>query len=383
MSFIHLDNLTKTYDNGVIGIKNLNLKIEKEEFIVLLGPSGCGKSTLLRLIAGLEQPSSGDIIIDAKSMEGIPPKSRNVAMVFQEYALYPHLTVRGNLAFPLKMRGYKRSEINSAVEETASLVGLSELLDRKPKHLSGGQRQRVALGRALIRKPKLFLFDEPLSNLDFNLRINLRREIAQLHRKTKITTVYVTHDQQEAMALGDKIGLLNGGEIIQYDEPMGLFEKPLNLFAASFIGNPKINLLEATADSDSVLTLKSVKYGTSSFKLKNFKLLPNSKYLLGIRAHHIKVSEKLEVADDGTISIPGELNRIENQGENLLVEFLLGDKIVFVKIFDTAYPFEGHSYYLNFDLSRALLFDAESGERVFPRRFDKHLPNFSGSDIIP
>ncbi len=245
MAELRLDNISKIYPGGVIGCKEINLKIEDREFCVLVGPSGCGKSTTLRTIAGLEEITSGHLYIGGRKVNSVPPKDRDIAMVFQNYALYPHMKVAENMAFGLKLRKYPKSEIEKRVMEAADILGIRALLDRRPKQLSGGQRQRVALGRAIVRKPKVFLFDEPLSNLDAKLRVQMRVEIKKLHSRLQATMVYVTHDQVEAMTMGDKIVVMKEGYIQQVEEPITLYEKPANSFVATFIGSPAMNMLEA------------------------------------------------------------------------------------------------------------------------------------------
>ena len=243
MSNVILKNIRKTYDNNKTVINNVNLEIKDKEFVVLVGASGCGKSTLLRMIAGLEDITSGEIFIGDKKVNDIPPKDRDIAFVFQSYALYPHMTVRENIAFGLKMRKVPKSEIDKKVKEAADILNLGEYLDRKPKQLSGGQRQRVALGRAIVRNPKVFLMDEPLSNLDAKLRVQMRSEIKKLHQKLQTTFIYVTHDQTEALTMGDRIVILNNGDIQQIDTPDMIYNRPKNIFVAGFIGSPQMNFI--------------------------------------------------------------------------------------------------------------------------------------------
>jgi multiple sugar transport system ATP-binding protein len=245
MSGIRLDEVTKVYGNGVVAVDAVDLEIGEGEFVVLVGPSGCGKSTLLRMIAGLEDVTEGAISIDNVDVTDKPPQKRDIAMVFQNYALYPHMTVRENLAYGLRLRKLPKAEWKRRVEETARTLGLDELLDRKPSALSGGQRQRVAMGRAIVREPKAFLMDEPLSNLDAKLRVSMRAEIAKLHERLGVTTVYVTHDQVEAMTLGQRVAVLRDGILQQVDTPQNLFHHPTNLFVAAFIGSPSMNLVDA------------------------------------------------------------------------------------------------------------------------------------------
>jgi multiple sugar transport system ATP-binding protein len=252
MSGIRLDGVTKIYPNGVRAVDRVSLEIETGEFVVLVGPSGCGKSTLLRMIAGLEDVSMGDIYIGDTDVTDKPPQQRDIAMVFQNYALYPHMTVRDNLAYGLKLRKIPKAEWLQKVDEVAKTLGLDELLNRKPAALSGGQRQRVAMGRAIVREPKAFLMDEPLSNLDAKLRVTMRAELAKLHDRLGVTTVYVTHDQVEAMTLGQRVAVLRDGLLQQVDTPHTLFHTPANLFVAAFIGSPSMNLVDAEIDGDAV-----------------------------------------------------------------------------------------------------------------------------------
>ena len=245
MASLSLTNVCKVYPNGFEAVKDFNLEVEDQEFIIFVGPSGCGKSTTLRMIAGLEEISSGELKIDGRVVNDVEPKDRDIAMVFQNYALYPHMTVFDNMAFGLKLRKVPKDEIKKKVEEAAKILDLEKLLDRKPKALSGGQRQRVAMGRAIVRNPKVFLMDEPLSNLDAKLRVQMRSEIASLHNRLKATIIYVTHDQTEAMTLGTRIVVLKDGVIMQVDSPQKLYNEPNNLFVAGFIGSPQMNFIDA------------------------------------------------------------------------------------------------------------------------------------------
>ncbi len=244
MASIRLDNIVKRYDNGHVAVRDANLQIADGEFLVLVGPSGCGKSTMLRMVAGLEEISEGDIYIGDRRVNDVEPGNRDIAMVFQNYALYPHMTVRDNMSFGLRMRRTGKEEIRKRVGEAAEILSIESLLDRRPRQLSGGQRQRVAVGRAIVRKPAAFLFDEPLSNLDAKLRVQMRKELAQLHHRLKTTTIYVTHDQIEAMTLGERIVVMNDGVIQQVATPLELYESPANQFVASFIGSPSMNMIE-------------------------------------------------------------------------------------------------------------------------------------------
>jgi multiple sugar transport system ATP-binding protein len=250
MAQIELEHLTKVFAGGTVAVDDVNLRVEDGEFMVLVGPSGCGKSTLLRMIAGLEDVTDGHIRVGGRDVTDLAPRRRDVAMVFQSYALYPHMSVRQNIGYGLKVRKTPKAETKRRVEEVAALLGLDELLDRRPAQLSGGQRQRVAMGRAIVREPQAFLMDEPLSNLDAKLRVGVRASLAQLHARLGVTTVYVTHDQVEAMTLGQRVAVMRDGRILQVDEPQTLYRQPVDLFVAAFIGTPAMNLVEARIDGE-------------------------------------------------------------------------------------------------------------------------------------
>ena len=250
MAEVVLKNVYKEYDSGNMAVKDINIEIKDKEFAILVGPSGCGKTTTLRMIAGLEDITAGELYIGNRKVNDLPPKDRDIAMVFQNYALYPHMSVYDNMAFGLKLRKYSKNEINQRVDEAAKILGLEDYLDRKPKALSGGQRQRVALGRALVRKPRVFLFDEPLSNLDAKLRVQMRTEISKLHRKLEATMIYVTHDQTEAMTMGEKIIVMKDGLVQQIDTPLNIYNFPSNKFVAGFIGSPSMNFIEGKLIND-------------------------------------------------------------------------------------------------------------------------------------
>src|SRR5256885_7769937 len=248
MAGITFDDVTKTYDDGYRAVSDLNLDVQDGEFVVLVGPSGCGKTTALRMIAGLEEISDGQIRIGERVVNNLPPGARDIAMVFQNYALYPHMTVAENIGFALRMRKVKKDEARKKIAETAKIIGLTDHLDRKPRQLSGGQRQRVAMGRAIVREPQVFLMDEPLSNLDAKLRVQMRAEISRIQRQLNVTTVYVTHDQIEAMTMGDRVAVMRRGVLQQFDHPQRLYEQPGNMFVASFIGSPAMNMLEGSVE---------------------------------------------------------------------------------------------------------------------------------------
>ena len=283
MSNVILKNVKKIYDKKIV-INNVDLEIKDKEFVVLVGASGCGKSTILRMIAGLEEITSGEILIGDKKVNDIPPKDRDIAFVFQSYALYPHMTVRENIAFGLKMRKVDKKTIEKKVQEAAEILDLTEYLDRKPKQLSGGQRQRVALGRAIVRNPKVFLMDEPLSNLDAKLRVQMRSEIKKLHEKLQTTFIYVTHDQTEALTMGDRIAVIDKGIIQQVDTPYNTYNNPSNTFVGGFLGSPSMNFIPSDIIND------EISINNSSFKLNPLqaeKLKNKKSVLLGIRAESL------------------------------------------------------------------------------------------------
>ncbi|HZA11761.1 sn-glycerol-3-phosphate ABC transporter ATP-binding protein UgpC, partial [Mycobacterium sp.] len=295
MAEIVLDRVTKSYPDGATAVKDLSVTIADGEFIILVGPSGCGKSTTLNMIAGLEEISSGELLIGGERVNEKAPKDRDIAMVFQSYALYPHMTVRQNIAFPLTLAKMKKAEIAEKVEETAKTLDLTELLDRKPAQLSGGQRQRVAMGRAIVRNPKAFLMDEPLSNLDAKLRVQMRSEIARLQQRLGTTTVYVTHDQTEAMTLGDRVVVLRAGVAQQIDTPQELYDKPVNLFVAGFIGSPAMNFFPATLTPTGV----SLAFGEVTLTQDVLDTIaqhpkPNN-VIVGIRPEHLADAALIDV----------------------------------------------------------------------------------------
>ena len=277
MAEIVLDNVSKTFSGGVVAVDGVSLTIGSGEFLVLVGPSGCGKSTLLRMIAGLEEVTAGTISIGEQDVTGLPPRARDIAMVFQSYALYPHMTVRQNLGYGLKVRKTPKHEIAERVSRAAQLLGLDQLLDRRPAALSGGQRQRVAMGRAIVREPKAFLMDEPLSNLDAKLRVSMRAQLAALHGRLATTTIYVTHDQIEAMTLGQRVAVMRDGRIQQVDTPQALYARPANLYVAAFIGSPAMNLVEAE------IAAGRLHFGGHMIQLPEVGSLPDGRVIAGIR----------------------------------------------------------------------------------------------------
>jgi len=260
MAEVKLKDVSKIFDKNIVAVDKVNLHVKDKDFVVLVGPSGCGKSTTLRMVAGLEEISTGEIYIDNRLVNDVPPKDRDIAMVFQNYALYPHMTVFDNMAFGLKLRKVPKDQIKKQVQDAASILGITDLLDRKPKALSGGQRQRVAVGRAIVRRPKVFLFDEPLSNLDAKLRVQMRAEIIKLHNRLKSTMIYVTHDQVEAMTMGDQIVVMKDGLVQQIDSPLNLYNQPVNRFVAGFIGSPAMNFMSCKVVQNGELILDEGKF---------------------------------------------------------------------------------------------------------------------------
>ena len=289
MGAIGLSGVRKVFPDGTVAVNDVDLEIDDGEFVVFVGPSGCGKTTLLRLISGLESITSGQIRFDGQVINEVSPRERNMAMVFQNYALYPHMTVRQNIAFALRVRKFRQTEIDERVKEAARILDLGQLLDRKPKQLSGGQRQRVAMGRAIVRHPGAFLLDEPLSNLDAKLRVQLRAELRRLHARLGVTTIHVTHDQVEAMTLGDRVALFSHGSLQQYDTPQALYRQPANIFVAGFIGSPAMNFVEATLVRSG--TGSAVSVGDTQLALRQFpaaaRASAGDKVLLGIRPEHL------------------------------------------------------------------------------------------------
>lgn len=326
MANINIKNINK-YFGKVHVIKDISLDIKSESFTVLVGPSGCGKSTMLRMIAGLEEINSGTISIDGQIVNNLPPKERDIAMVFQSYALYPHMTVFDNMAFGLKLEKKSNDEINERVNEAAKILQIQDYLDRKPKQLSGGQRQRVAIGRAITRKPKVFLFDEPLSNLDAALRVQMRVELAKLHDQLNATMIYVTHDQTEAMTLANDIVVLDQGIVSQKGTPMDLYNSPKNLFVAGFIGSPKMNFIESTVISKNSNSSEVDILGSG--KLSIPKVLSNvsegDKIKIGIRPEHLEINQISDVVWEGKVFVAEKLGSgtflyLEKDGEPLVVQ---------------------------------------------------------------
>ncbi len=335
MAGLSLRQIGKIYQGGVIGAKDINLEIEDKEFIILVGPSGCGKSTTLRMIAGLEEISEGELYIDGKLVNDVPPKDRDIAMVFQSYALYPHMTVFDNMAFGLKLRKLPKDVINEKVHEAAKILDIEHLLDRKPKALSGGQRQRVALGRAIVREPKVFLMDEPLSNLDAKLRVQMRSEIGKLHKKLGTTVVYVTHDQTEAMTMGTRIAVMKDGYLQQCASPTELYDNPVNIFVAGFIGSPQMNFINATLVKEGEDVL--LNGNGFSVKLPEGKIKPEldayygKEVVVGVRPEAIYDDEAhLSAMPDAVVDVTVDIT--EMMGAETYLYLLLGETPIIAKV---------------------------------------------------
>lgn len=343
MSKVVLKNVKKIYDKKVV-IDNIDLTIEDKEFIVLVGASGCGKSTVLRMIAGLEEISDGEIFIGDKKVNDIPPKDRDIAFVFQSYALYPHMTVRENIAFGLKMRKIDKTTIEQKVQEAAEILDLTEYLDRKPKQLSGGQRQRVALGRAIVRNPKVFLMDEPLSNLDAKLRVQMRAEIKKLHEKLQTTFIYVTHDQTEALTMGDRIVVLNKGKIQQVDAPEKIYNNPANMFVAGFIGSPQMNFIDLDVILSEAKNIKDFNYPRC-----------DEGVTVGIRP------EKMLCGGDIKLNVNVEMTEL--LGSEKIAYFTVGGKKCSARL-EAEFPLE-KSLELSIRPDDLYFFNSVSGERIY------------------
>ncbi|MBA2406468.1 MAG: sn-glycerol-3-phosphate ABC transporter ATP-binding protein UgpC [Chitinophagales bacterium] len=339
MAEVSLEHISKIYpgnkkkDKTSKAIDDISFTVHDKEFMVIVGPSGCGKSTLLRMIAGLEEISDGTLSIDGKRINDLSPSNRDIAMVFQNYALYPHMTVYDNMAFGLRLKHFSKSQIRERVKQTAQLLEMEEVLDRKPKTLSGGQRQRVAIGRAIIRRPKVFLFDEPLSNLDAKLRSQMRIELQRLHREINATMIYVTHDQIEAMTLGNRIAVLNKGKLMQLDTPLNLYNKPANKFVAGFIGSPTMNFLEGHIQNRDgyyfVLESEECKIFLGKNISETLKNFAGELIQLGIRPEHITLCE-----DEGNNTIADctlQVTAYENMGSEQLVYFTLGNNTLIIR----------------------------------------------------
>ena len=365
MATLELRNVNKTYGKGLPDtLKNIELKINDGEFLILVGPSGCGKSTLMNCIAGLESISGGSILVDDADISGMSPKDRDIAMVFQSYALYPTMNVRDNIAFGLKIRKMSTAAIDEEVARVAKLLQIEHLLMRKPGQLSGGQQQRVAMGRALARRPKIYLFDEPLSNLDAKLRVEMRTEMKLMHQRLKTTTVYVTHDQIEAMTLGDKVAVMKDGIIQQFGTPKQIYNDPANLFVASFIGSPPMNFIPLRLQRQEGRLLALLDSGQARCELPlgvRDEGLEDRDVIIGIRAEQIVLASP---EPNGLPTLRAEVQVVEPTGPDTLVFVNLNGSKVCCRLAPDDAPHVGESLNLQFDPAKVLLFDANTGERL-------------------
>jgi multiple sugar transport system ATP-binding protein len=366
MAEVEMKNLKKVFEGKVVAVQDFNLDIADKEFIVLVGPSGCGKSTTLRCVAGLEEISDGEIYIGGKMVNDIPPKDRDIAMVFQNYALYPHMNVYKNLSFGLELRKMKKEEIDRRVHEAAQILDIEHLLDRKPKALSGGQRQRVAVGRAIVRKPAVFLFDEPLSNLDAKLRVQMRTEIAKLHQSLQATIIYVTHDQVEAMTMGSRIVVLKDGLIQQVSDPLTLYDKPVNKFVAGFIGSPPMNFI----DTDLVKEGGNYFVKTNAFKIQMPKdiyqtIAPyeGKKVTFGFRPEDM-IDEAIAKDKEGKV-IRAKVEVIEPLGSEIFLYLTAGEDSFVVRVPHQYKTEIGSEVGFAIDLTKCHLFDIETEKAIY------------------
>ena len=379
MATVLCRDLTKHYDDG-LAVKSINLEVREGEFLVIVGPSGCGKTTTLRMIAGLETVSSGEILIDGQVVNKVEPRHRDIAMVFQNYALYPHKRVFENIAYPLQLRKVAKREIEQRVLETARLLSIEPLLQRRIRELSGGERQRVALGRAIIRQPRLFLMDEPLSNLDAQLRIQMRREIIRLQRQLQITTIYVTHDQVEAMTMGDRIVVMRGGDVLQVGDPNSIYHVPANQFVARFIGSPPMNLFDGTLASEESTLYLHTSFGRFALPPElRVRLLGNARLgagqasvLCGIRAEDIHVA----TVNDTSPALPpmtagsalGMVDLVEPLGSDVYVSVALGKELLLARARPDLTLQENTQVQTELALGKIHFFDHDSGNNLLPLR---------------
>ena len=366
MAQVSLRNVSKVYAGGVLAVDNAGLSVESREFLVIVGPSGCGKSTLLRMVAGLEEITNGEIWIGNKLVNHIPPKDRDIAMVFQNYALYPHMTVFENMAFGLRLRGYSKREITQRVHEAANILNIEPLLQRKPKELSGGERQRVAVGRAIVRKPLVFLFDEPLSNLDAKMRVQMRTEIRKLHLRLQTTMIYVTHDQTEAMTMGDRIVVMNKAVIQQVADPLTIYEHPANRFVASFIGSPPMNFLTGTM----VRVGQELFFNEGTFKLRvvdemaaRLSAYENTSVLFGIRPEDLY--DKLFITDAPTdCVVTSTVELVEPLGAEVYLHLRVGQHAIIARVGPHDRPEVNQDIDAVFDMGKAHFFDTQTEQAI-------------------
>lgn len=364
MADLQLVNIKKVYDKDVVAVQDFNLEIRDKEFLVLVGPSGCGKSTALRMIAGLEEISGGDLFIGGKRVNDVAPKDRDIAMVFQNYALYPHMDVYNNMAFGLKLRKFKKDEIKKRVDNAAQILGLEAFLDRKPKALSGGQRQRVALGRAIVRDAEVFLMDEPLSNLDAKLRVAMRAEIQKLHRRLQTTTIYVTHDQTEAMTMATRLVVMKDGIIQQVGEPKEVYDEPDNIFVGGFIGSPAMNFLNGTLE-DNYFVTGDVKILVPEGKMKPLREqgYVGKEVVLGIRPEDIH-DEPLFIESSPETKVVAHIEVAELMGAETILYSKVNDQDFVARVDSRVDVQGGETIDLAFSLNKAHFFDVESELRI-------------------
>ncbi|MDF1509418.1 sn-glycerol-3-phosphate ABC transporter ATP-binding protein UgpC [Robertmurraya sp. DFI.2.37] len=364
MAQLKLDHVYKIYDNKVTAVEDFNLQIEDKEFIVFVGPSGCGKSTTLRMIAGLEEISKGDLYIDEKRVNDVPPKDRDIAMVFQNYALYPHMTVYDNMAFGLKLRKFSKKEIDERVKEAAKILGLESYLTRKPKALSGGQRQRVALGRAIVRDAKVFLMDEPLSNLDAKLRVQMRAEIVKLHRRLETTTIYVTHDQTEAMTMASRLVVMKDGIIQQVGAPKEVYENPENIFVGGFIGSPSMNFFNGKIEEGKFVTgSTAIDIPEGKMKMLRSQGYVGKEVILGIRPEDIHDEQLFIEASQGS-KLQVKVDVAELTGAETMIYSSLEDQDFVARIDSRSQIAPGETIDIAFDMNKVHFFDKETEMRI-------------------
>ena len=375
MASVTLKGVRKVYQQGgkdVTAVHGVDLEVKDGELVVLVGPSGCGKSTTLRMVAGLESISAGELCIDDRLVNDVPANDRDVAMVFQSYALYPHMTAYDNMAFALKLRGMSKADIDARVKEAAGILGIGDLLARRPKDMSGGQRQRVAVGRAIVRHPRVFLFDEPLSNLDAKLRVQTRREIARLHQQLSATMLYVTHDQVEAMTLGDRIVVLEGGHVKQIDTPMNLYERPRNTFVAAFIGSPSMNLLPGAIVAGPGVAGVEFRAADNTFSIalsgewaQRLAGYGGRAVIMGVRPEDIDIAADGVSGSERVATVRVRLNVVEPLGSEAFLSARIGAKEITARVPPRGLPAAGSEVELVFNRERLHFFDAESGETLW------------------
>ncbi|OZM56347.1 sugar ABC transporter ATP-binding protein [Lottiidibacillus patelloidae] len=363
MASIKLQNIYKRYSDTVTAVKDFSLDIKDKEFIVFVGPSGCGKSTTLRMVAGLEEISEGDLIIGDRRVNDVAPKDRDIAMVFQNYALYPHMNVYDNMAFGLKLRKFDKAEIKKRVHEAAKILDIEHLLDRKPKALSGGQRQRVALGRAIVREPQAFLMDEPLSNLDAKLRVQMRAEITKLHQRLQTTMIYVTHDQTEAMTMADRIVIMKDGVVQQVGSPKEVYSNPDNIFVGGFIGSPAMNFIEGKLENGTFIINENAKLTIPEGKMKKLKDYVGKKVVLGVRPEDIH-DELVFIESSPGSTLNVDIEVAELMGAETYLHSKVADYSFIARIDSRTDVKNGQKLQLAFDMNKVHFFDVETEQAI-------------------